>query len=226
MQNRGMSRSSNFGAWVDKKNAEKDVESGITSDEGEESSLLGQLSFVQEGFYSQMSDLAEGMPDTAAFRARLMNSMYLLLGAIVFFALAVLVGLPTLLLKPSKFVLCITLGTLLSVASVVVLQKPEVFVANIYNAGTTRTISMGGLVLSSLVTIYLTVFVKRYVVVLSAAGVQIFFILYFISSFIPGGTKGLEVLLKTIYVFIRTALKPIIFVCNKAISSFVASLFS
>lgn len=220
-----MSRSSDFGSWVDKKSAEKDVESGETSD-GEDVGLLGQLSFIQDGFYSQMTELSDGMPDTAEFRARLRNAMYLLIGAIVFFVLAIVVGLPTIFLKPSKFVLCMTLGSLLSVASIVVLQKPDVFLSNLYNAGSTRMMSIGGLVLSSLITIYLTVFVKRYVVVLSAAGVQIFFILYFLSSFIPGGSAGLQVLLKTAYILVKTALRPVIFVCSKSIKSFTTSLFS
>mmetsp|Transcript_2578 Transcript_2578/g.4691 ORF Transcript_2578/g.4691 Transcript_2578/m.4691 type:complete len:226 (+) Transcript_2578:36-713(+) len=225
MLNRGMSRSSNFGDWVDKKSAEKDIESGKVVEE-ESVGLLGQLSYVQDGFYNQMTELSGGMPDTAEFRARLANAMYLLLGAIVFFLLAIFIGLPTIILKPSKFVLCMTLASLLSVASVAVLQKPDVFLANLYSAGSERMMSVGGLVLSCLCTIYLTVFVKRYVVVLTAAGVQIFFILLFLSSFIPGGTTGLKVLLKTIYVFVKTALKPLIFVCSKAINSFVSSLFS
>ena len=232
MLNRGMSRSSNFGSWMDKKSAEKDIESGTVrgggggDSEGESTGLLGQFSSIQDGFYSQMTELSGGMPDTAEFRARLTNSMYLLLGAIVFFLLAIFIGIPTIFLKPSKFVLCMTLATLLCVASIAVLQKPDVFLANIYNAGSTRMMSVGGLVFSSLATIYVTVFIKRYVVVLSAAGLQIVFILYFLSSFIPGGTTGLQILLKTIYVFVKTALRPVIFVCSKTFNSFVSSLFS
>jgi hypothetical protein len=217
---------SNFGSWMDKKSAEKDIENGGQVEADESVGLLGQLSFIQDGFYSQMTELSGGMPDTAEFRARLTNSMYLLLAAIVFFVLAIFIGLPTIFLKPSKFVLCMTLGSLLCVASIAVLQKPDVFLSNLYTAGSTRMMSVGGLVLSSLATIYLTVFVKRYVVVLTAAGVQIVFILYFLSSFIPGGTTGLRVLLKTIYVFVKTALHPVIFVCSKSIKSFTASLFS
>ena len=231
MLNRSMSKSSNFGSWMDKKSAEKDLESGKSGGSGaggdsEDSSLLGQLSFIQDGFYSQMTELSGGMPDTAEFRARLTNAMYLLIGAIVFFILAIFIGLPTIFLKPSKFVLCMTLCSLLCVASIAVLQKPDVFLSNLYNAGATRMLSVGGLVMSSLATIYLTVFVKRYVVILSAAGVQIFFILYFVSSFIPGGTTGLQVLLRTIFVFVKTALRPMVFVCSKSIKSFAASLFS
>lgn len=222
-----MSRSSNFGSWVDKKNAEKDIENGkVVPEVAENVSLLGQLSFIQDGFYDQMTELSGGMPDTAEFRARLTNAMYLLLASIVFFLLAIFVGIPTIILKPSKFVLCMTLASLLCVASVAVLQKPDVFLSNLHDAGASRMSAVGGLVLSSLTTMYLTVFVKRYVVVLTAAGVQIFFILYFLASFIPGGTTGLRVLLKTIYVFVKTALRPLTFVCSRAISSFVSSLFS
>lgn len=223
-----MSRSSDFSSWMDKKSTEKDLEDGKNKngDSEENVGLLGQLSYVQDGFYSQMTELSGGMPDTAEFRARLSNAMYLLIGAIVFFILAIFIGLPTIFLKPSKFVLCMTLGSLMSVASIVVLQKPDVFLTNLYTAGAPRMMAVGGLVCSSLTTIYLTIFVKRYVVVLSAAGVQIFFILYFLSSFIPGGTTGLQVLLNTIYVFVKTALRPMIFVCKKSIKSFMSSLFS
>ena len=221
-----MSRSSNFSAWMEKKTAEKDVESGEQIGSEESDGLLGQLSNIQDGFYNQMTELSGGLPDTAEFRARLTNAMYLLIAAIVFFILAIFVGLPVIFLKPSKFVLCMTLGTLLSIAFVATLQKPSVFLTNLYSAGATRMMSVGGLFISSLTTIYLTVFVKRYVVVLSAAGVQLFFILYFLSSFVPGGPAGLKVLLKTIYVFVKTALRPMIFVCKKSIQSFINSIFS
>ena len=153
-------------------------------------------------------------------------TIYLVLGSILFAILAIVVGIPTLIIRPSKFVLCVTLSTLLAVASIIVMQKPSVFLENLFKAGVERTSSVAGLVVASLLTIYVTVFVKRYVVTLLATGFQVICILWFLASFMPGGSKGLNVLLRTTYAFLKTILTPMLYVCKQTVVTIVTKIFS
>jgi hypothetical protein len=224
MQYRQMSKSNSFSDWVNKKNSPEDL------DKEESSSLLSQFSDIQNTFTSQMQEFSGSLPDagplSAAFRARMKYTIYLLLGSILFAVFAVFVGLPTIVLRPSKFALCLTLSTIFAVASVVVMQTPGVFLESLYNAGGYRVGSIVSLCLTSIATIYMTVFVRRYLVTLFAAGLQVVCILWFISSFIPGGSKGFSLLLKTCYMFVRTLLAPTMYVCTKAVQSALSSLLS
>ena len=92
-----------FSNWMDDRNK--------NDDKDETFSFLGigmQMKGVQENFASQMMELSGALPDTPLnenFRNRLSASVYLLLGSIGFGILAILIGLPTLILKPAKFLL-------------------------------------------------------------------------------------------------------------------------
>lgn len=221
-----MSRQGSFSTWVNRKNEEANMKEDCEEDD----SLLTQISSIQDNFTSQFQELSGTLPDagplSAAFRSRMKYAIFLLLGSILFAILAILVGIPTLIIRPSKFVLCVTLSTILAVASVIVMQKPSVFVENLLSAGIDRTASIVGLIFASVITIYVTVFVKRYLVTLVATGFQIVCILWFVASFIPGGKEGLGVLLRTSYVFLRTISSPMIYVCVKTVKAGIATLTS
>jgi hypothetical protein len=226
MQYRHMSRQGSFSDWVNRKNEEANEKEECDEDD----SLLSQISSIQDSFTSQFQELSGTLPDSgplsAAFRSRMKYTIYLLLGSIMFAILAIVVGIPTIIIRPSKFVLCVTLSTLLAVASVVVMQKPSVFIENLLSAGFDRTASVVGLVVTSILTIYVTVFVKRYIVTMAATGFQILCILWFIASFIPGGKQGLGILLRTSYIFLKTVSSPMIYVCIKTVKAGISSLMS
>eukprot|EP01033_Poteriospumella_lacustris_P017739 gene17739-12707_t len=147
--------------------------------------LLTQVWGLQDSMISQLQGFAQSLPEAGplseSFRVRLTQAIYLLLGAAVFGVLTVIIGLPTLLVRPSKFVLCMTLTTGLAAGSVVVLQKPSVFFAKL---------------MSELVTVYVTIFVHKYVLILACAGLQLLALLYYLSCFIPGGAAGLQLILR------------------------------
>lgn len=82
------------------------------------------------------------------------------------------------------------------------------------------------LVLSQLGTIYVTVFIHRYVVVLTAAALQILCLLYYLASFIPGGVQGLHVLLRMMYALGSAAVRPMFYVAKAAVSSCLRTIFS
>jgi hypothetical protein len=220
MQQRGaMGRdNSSFGAWVNQRNKSGD-------DEEEEVSLLGQFASIQDGFAAQMNEMAGALPNSgplsADFRERLSTSVHLLMASIGFLVLGLLVGLPTVVLKPSKFIMCMTLSTLLGAASVVVMRKPAVFLQELV-AQPVESIPLIALLLASLFTVYVTVVVHQYVAILMAGMLQIFCMLWYISTFIPGGRAGLNVLLKTAFFMARASLTPCILGAKYAVRQMLA----
>lgn len=221
--------SSSFTAWLEEKNNESDTENN--EDEGESSlSLLGQVYSIQETLTSQMQELSGSLPDagplSAGFRKRLRYSIYLLFASAIFLALALLIGLPTLILKPSKFVICITLSTILAAASVIVLQKPSVFLSNLIKSGVVKALPVILLLTTSLGTIYITVFIHRYIFVILAACIQLASLFWYLASFVPGGTRGLTLLTRASYVILGTMLRPVLFVCKKTTKQIVTYMIS
>jgi len=196
-------------------------------------SLTGPLSSIQESFYgvsNQLQELSGNIPEagplSAAFRTRVTNAIYLLIGSVAFALLAIFIGLPTLIFRPAKFVICMTLSTLLAASSVIVLQKPSVFLSNLLNGGPSNALPILCLLLSLCGTIYVTIFIHKYIYVLFMGSIQILCMFYYLSSFIPGGTTGLRIILKTSYVIVSTAMTPCIFVCKKTTIACIRRLMS
>lgn len=165
-------------------------------------------------------------PLSAAFRARVIQAVYLIIAAIGFLILGILIGLPTIILKPAKFVFCITMATILSASSVIVLQKPSVFLKTIVDGGVQSSHPIILLMGSVIFTLYVTIIIHKYLYILVAGIVQLLAIFYYISSFIPGGQKGLELLLKTAYVVVKTLCMPFVFVIQKTAKSLLQQAFS
>ena len=225
-----MSKNNSFAEWMNKKVEEEKRVEGNEEDDEEDVPFLTQIYDIQTNFSLQMQELAGGLPESgplsAAFRNRLRQSMYLFLGSLLFAILAIFIGIPTIAIRPSKFSLCLTLSTLLAVASIVVLQKPSVFLENLRSSEHDRLFSVLLLGLCSLGSIYITVFIHRYVLILIAAACQILCILWFLASFIPGGSKGLALLLRACYAFLKTAFTPIWYICSTTIKGLISRLLS
>lgn len=203
---RNMGKDDSFSNWMESRNRS----SGENSSE-ESESLLSQWNSIQDGFAAQMNEMAGSLPDagplSADFRGRVSQSVYLLLGSILFAIMGIVVGLPTVALRPSKFIMCTTISTLLGIASVVVMRKPMLFIEDIIKKPL-ESFPLVALIISSFFTIYVTVAVHKYIMILAAGGVQVFCMLWYISTFIPGGRAGLNVLLKTMYYMVTAAMAP------------------
>ena len=182
------------------------------------------------GVSNQLQELSGSIPEagplSSAFRLRVKNAIYLLILSVLFAILAIFIGLPTLIFRPAKFVICMTLSTLLGASSVIVLQKPSVFLSNLLNGGVSNSLPIVCLLLSLIATIYVTIMVHKYIYVLIMGSIQILCMLYYISSFLPVGTKGLQIILKTGYIIVSTAVSPCIFVCKKTTSACIRRLIS
>ena len=191
--------------------------------------ITQSMNSIGESVTSQFQELGGMMPTeagplSAAYRQRMIYSVYLLIASVGFGAFAFLVGLPTLLLRPAKFVTLTTLSTLCAASSVVVMQKPSVFFANLFNSGPEKFIPVVLVFASMLTTLYVAVFVHKYILVILAGALQILAILYYLSSFVPGGSTGLVILLKTGSQVIYTLLLPVRVCLRSAVRSIAKSL--
>lgn len=143
----------------------------------------------------------------------------MLLLSALFFALAFFVGIPTLAVKPQKFALSFTCGSLMFMGSFGILKGPEEHLRSMFAPDRMlfTTIYMG----SMFVTLYLTCTkggVKGYTLVMTASGVQLIALLWYLVSFLPGGTAGLAVISRVIC----TMLQPILKGCLKMQAKIVA----
>lgn len=232
LNNRGYSMSShnkngNFAEWMERRQSQLESGQGVESIE-ESSTFFTLTSFaaIQDTLSSQLQELGGDMPLSSAFRARAVHAIYLLCGSLIFLIIAIVVGLPTLLVRPSKFVICISLSTLLGASSVVVLQKPSVFISSILNGGMEKGFPVVLLLLSLFTTLYVTIFIHKYLYVIIMGSLQMWVLLYYLSSFIPGGSQGLAILLRTGYAVVSTAITPCIYVCKRTVYNTIKSVFS
>lgn len=224
MQNRIMTaRNNSFSNWLNDQKSEKS-DSGNGNNANESVSLWFQLGSIQESFVTQLQDISGSLPEagplSASFRARLIQAIYLLGAAVGFGILTIFIGIPSLLLRPSKFVLCLTLSTLLAASSVIVIQTPSKFLASLLAGGLSQSFPVILLGISQLLTLYTTIFVHKYIYVLVAGGFQVFCLLLYLASFIPGGMKGLEIILRMGYTLLITTLQPCFFIVRKTIASY------
>ena len=227
-----MSSKSKFSSWVEEKQRLTDGADGEEEedDEAQQLSYFGRIFSIQEELATQMEGLSGSLPDggpmSAAFRERMKNAVYLLLAAAFFATMAVLVGIPTILLKPSKFVFCVALSTICTIAAIAVMQKPQVFFKSIFRNGLTNALPILCLLTSLIGTIFIVIFRRSYLLTMFALGFQTLSMLWFLASFVPGGNKGLQVILKMGFLLVKTTLTPMIFICRKTVESVISRLMS
>jgi len=141
----------------------------------------------------------------------------------LFFALAFFVGLPMIALKPQKFALSFTCGSLTFMGSFGILKGPKEHLVSMI-AGD-RLIFSTVYVGSMLATLYLTFTkggIKGYALVLSASAVQLVALLWYLISFLPGGAMGLQLVFKAMW----TILQPVMTACLKCQAKCMATCFS
>lgn len=174
-----MAKSSSFAQWVEAQDKEQNSKDGdkAPSDQNLFTSMYLQVQSVQDNLVNQIQDMTASLPEagplSAAYRGRIVNAIYLILASAFFAAMAILIGLPTIVLKPSKFVMCLTLSSGLAAASIAVLQKPSEFLRSLLAGGLVNALPALALLGSMLLTFYVTVFIHRYIHILFAGGLQV-----------------------------------------------------
>uniref|UniRef100_A0A7S1YWI7 Vesicle transport protein n=1 Tax=Trieres chinensis TaxID=1514140 RepID=A0A7S1YWI7_TRICV len=130
----------------------------------------------------------------------------------VFFALAFTVGIPLIYIRPQKFALSFTCGSLTFMGSFGILRGPYEHFSGMI---TQERLPFTTIYLASMfATLYFTFNVSGftgYTAVLAASGAQILALLWYLITFLPGGAAGMQVLTKAI----GALLKPLFVACAK-----------
>jgi len=146
---------------------------------------------LQIGLESKLPKQVMGMN----YRQRYYIFCMLLLLSIFFIIITFFIGLPTLTLRPQKFAICFTFASLLSISSFIVLNGFSYKLFNVFHMDQfpfTATYCA-----STYATLYYTFRVngvKGYIFVLLSSLVQLIIVIQYLISFLPGGLRGLQVL--------------------------------
>jgi len=214
-----MPSSSSFGSWYDEQKAEKDGDGSsnaswfsIDTEEvlplfNSENLQAFSIDSMKQTMESQMPKKILGM----GYQQRFKVFCALLFLSALFFALAFFIGVPLLAMKPQKFALSFTCGSLTFMGSFAILKGPYEHFSSMFTVQRMpfTTIYLGSIAM----TLYLTCTkggLKGYAYVLIASGVQLMALLWYLVSFLPGGTMGLQIVARSICTLLQPVLKVLI----------------
>lgn len=163
-----------------------DLEAGLQS---ASSSILGAFNSVTMG----VQKLPGNIQSAASFVPSRQSIAYfsVMIGAGVFFIfLAFTMFLPVMALMPQKFAICFTLGCIFIVGSFFALKGPKAQLLHMiskerlpFTVGFLG--SMGG-------TIYVSMVLHSYLLSVFFSVIQVLALLYYVISYFPGGSAGLQ----------------------------------
>mmetsp|Transcript_16829 Transcript_16829/g.26250 ORF Transcript_16829/g.26250 Transcript_16829/m.26250 type:complete len:242 (-) Transcript_16829:321-1046(-) len=224
--------SSSFGDWYEQQKADKGDGNGSNSANGSGNFLTGIMSgdnmaeslplFFGEGgalnsipnidisgtLEAQLPQKVMGMNYQQRFKVFIIS----LFISSLFFGLAFFVGLPLVTVRPQKFALCFTLGSLSFMCSFAILKGPHAHMASMlaYERLPFTTVYLT----SMFATLYFTFTVggmSGYVAVMGASGLQLASLMWYLVTFIPGGTNGLKLVVSGMI----KMLQPVLIVLRK-----------
>jgi hypothetical protein len=177
------------------------------------------------GWNSIKSNLEAQMPQTILgmnYHQRFKVFCGLILLSALFFALGFFVGLPMMAVRPQKFALSFTFGSLTFMSSFAILRGPEAHFTSMFHPD--RLLFTVVYLSSMFMTLYCTFRTygpKAYVLVMGCSILQIMALLWYLVTFLPGGSQGLKMLLHGVLTMIR----PIIVGLSKCFASCVLKVF-
>ncbi|KAI9011188.1 vesicle transport protein, partial [Gaertneriomyces semiglobifer] len=116
------------------------------------------------------------------------------LGMSIFCFMIAFFTIPMLALNPAKFATTYTLGSILALVSMSLLQGPRAFLRHIFSRERLPFTLM--YLASMIVTLYFAVVKHAYIMTVVFSLIQIICLLYYFGSYIPGGTSGLGFITK------------------------------
>ena len=174
--------------------------------------LNANMSHLTSSFEAQLPKKVMGMN----YKQRFKVFIYCLFVSGLFFNLAFFVGLPTITVRPQKFALSFTCGSLTFMSSFAILKGPMNHFQSMFQL---ERLQFTLVYLTSMfATLYLTFTVKGvrgYVVVMTASTLQLISLIWYLVTFIPGGTNGLKV----VAAGMAKILQPILFGISKCCRS-------
>ncbi|KAL7581547.1 hypothetical protein ACA910_022111 [Epithemia clementina (nom. ined.)] len=221
-----MSSQTGFGQWYEEKKAQEEggSQSGALSWmglDGSSSEMMLPLFHIDPATLESFSwtnmkaSMEAQMPKQIlgmGYQQRFQVFCALLFLSCLFFALALFVGVPTIVARPQKFAISFTMGSLTFMASFGILTGPVEHLKSMLSADRLYfTFVYFG---SMFMTLYFTFTIggaSGYLLVLSASGAQLLALLYYLISFLPGGAAGLHYVLAAVC----QMLKPIFIACAR-----------
>jgi len=207
------SSSSSFGSWYDEQRAAENGDADPSSsswfsiDSDQVLPLFNSENLPGFSFESMKQSMEAQMPKKImgmGYQQRFKVFCALLFLSGLFFALAFFVGVPMLALKPQKFALSFTCGSITFMASFGIMKGPYEHLVSMFTVDRMffTTIYIG----SILATLYLTCTkggMKGYALVLIASGIQLIALLWYLVSFLPGGTMGLGMVARAVFLLLQ-----------------------
>jgi hypothetical protein len=204
---------SSFGDWYDKQKQLQQQNEAEDGDVESQSFLSGSmeglsLSSMRSSLEAQLPQQIMGMNYQQRFQ---IFCICLLLSAI-FFALGFFVGIPLLTIRPQKFALSFTCGSITFMASFAILKGPKDHLLSMLAPDRAKftAVYFGSMFL----TLYFTFTAggyKGYVLVLFASALQLMCLLWYLVTFLPGGATGMKILTQAMW----KLLKPLCVQCTK-----------
>jgi hypothetical protein len=137
-----------------------------------------------------LKGLGGGPPELfgLSYQTRFKGFVATVMLASFFMFMAFFIGLPVIVIRPQKFALCFTLGSLLFMSSFALLRGPTAHIKGMLTLDRlpftiTYLTSMGATLWASLVA-------RSYILAVLASSLQVLALGYYLLSFIPGGTAG------------------------------------
>jgi hypothetical protein len=195
------SPSSSLWGWLGGSGAAPSAPSGADLEEGVP--LTG-------GGLSQASAAAAasitGLCGSLSYAERVRYFIVLALTGSFFIFLALFVFLPMVVLFPSKFALCFTLGSLCFMGSFAFLNGPTAYLQSICTRDRLPfTLSYLG---SIAVTLWACLGGQGYIIIVAAASCQIAALLWYASSYVPGGRAGMSLFTSMCFSTVKSAAAP------------------
>jgi len=213
------SSTSSFGSWYDEQKASENGDASSSSSwfsiDSEQvlplfnsENLPGfSIDSMKQSMEAQMPKKILGM----GYQQRFKVFCALLFLSALFFALAFFVGVPMLALKPQKFALSFTCGSVTFIGSFGIMKGPY---EHFMSMCTMQRMPFTTIYLGSMMaTLYLTCTkggMKGYAYVLIASGVQLVALIWYLISFLPGGTMGLRIVGRAMCTILQPVLKAFV----------------
>ena len=203
-----------FGDWYDKQKQEEAASSNNDGGDVESQSFLPDsmsglsLTSMRSSLEAQLPQQIMGMNYQQRFQV---FCICLLLSAL-FFLLAFFVGIPLLTVRPQKFALSFTCGSISFMASFGILKGPQEHLLSMLAPDRAHftVVYLGSMFL----TLYLTFTsggAQGYVLVMGASALQLMCLLWYLVTFLPGGATGMKILMQAMW----KLLKPLVVNCAK-----------
>ncbi|MEW5311317.1 MAG: hypothetical protein WDW38_003044 [Sanguina aurantia] len=126
-------------------------------------------------------------------RNQLAQFFCLIGGGLFFLMLAFTIFLPTIILAPAKFAMCFTLGCLCVMSGFAALRGWKQQMVHMVSR---ERLPFSAAYLGSIVaTLYAALVMHSYLLSLFCSGLQVVALLYYLTSYFPGGAQGMKFML-------------------------------